>query len=188
MARRSTRATWVVAVPLTIAVVVSVVVAARHAQDKGGYSLNSKTAASISSSSPAPYPGLSAAFVSAVNSTDVKIAPVSESAPVTEESAATAALADLPPGSSASAAELVTLTNSQYPKGVLAWAIETDPADGYHAVSYGPVGAPHPAPLRNFRVDFVDASTGTWLQGVEGYSSDLILRAGSFAGSHRRTH
>ena len=141
MTRRSTRTTWVVAVPLTIAVVGSVIVAARHGQDKGGYSLNSKTAP-ISSSSAALYPGLSAAFVSAVNSTDVQIVPTSESAPVTEESAATAALADLPPGSSASAAELVTLTNSQYPNGVLAWAIETDPADGYHAVSYGRSGHP----------------------------------------------
>ena len=183
MAPRSTRTAWVVAVPLTMAVVVSVVVAAHHGQGQGGYSLSSKTAATISSSSAAPYPGLSAAFVSAVNSTDVQIAPVSESAPVTEESAATAALAELPQGSSALAAELVTLTNSQYPNGVLAWAIETDPADGYHAASYGPVGAPHPAPLRNFRVDFVNASTGTWLQGVEGYSSDLELRAGSFPGS-----
>ena len=89
MAPRSTRTAWLVAVPLTMAVVVSVVVAAHHGQDKGGSSLNSKTAASISSSSAAPYPGLSAAFVSAVNSTDVQIAPVSESAPVTEESAAT---------------------------------------------------------------------------------------------------
>ena len=172
MTRRSTRTTWVVAVPLTIAVVGSVIVAARHGQDKGGYSLNSKTAP-ISSSRAAPYPGLSAAFVSAVNSTDVQIVPTSESAPVTEESAATAALAQLPPGSSASAAELVTLTNSQYPNGVLAWAIDTDPAGGYHAASGGPVGAPHPAPPRNFRVDFVDASTGTWLEGVEGYSSGL---------------
>ena len=173
MTRRSTRTTWVVAAPLTIAVVVSVVVAARHGQDKGGYSLNSKTAP-ISSSSAALYPGLSAAFVRAVNSADVQIVPTSESAPVTEESAATAALAQLPPGSSASAAELVTLTNSQYPNGVLAWAIDTDPAGGYHAPSGGPVGAPHPAPPpRNFRVDFVDASTGTWLEGVEGYSSGL---------------
>lgn len=172
MTRRSTRIAWAAAVPLTVAVVVSVVVAARHGQDKGGYSLNSKTAP-ISSSSAAPYPDLSAAFVSAVNSTDVQIAPASESAPITEESAATAALAQLGPGSSASAAELVTLTNSQYPNGVLAWAIETDPAGGYHAVSGGPVGKPHPAPLMNFRVDFVDASTGTWLEGVEGYSSGL---------------
>jgi hypothetical protein len=174
MARRSTgitRTTWVVAVPLVIAVVASVIAAARHGQDRGGYSPNST--ASISSSSAAPYPGLSAAFVSAVNSTDVQIAPVSESASVTEGSAATAALAQLSPGSSASAAELVTLTNSQYPNGVLAWAIDTDPAGGYQAPSYGPAGYSHPAPERNFRVDFVDAATGTWLEGVEGYSSGL---------------
>ena len=175
MTRTRTRTTWVVAVPLTIAVVVSVVVAARHGQvqDKVGQSLNSNTAPT-SSSSTAPYPGLSAAFVSAVNSTDVQIATASESAPVTEESAATAAIAQLPAGSSASAAELVTLTNSQYPNGVLAWAIETDPAGGFHAISGGPAGVAHPSPPpRNFRVDFVDASTGTWLEGVEGYSSGL---------------
>lgn len=138
----------------------------------------SRAARNESPSTGSSSPGLSAAFISAVNSTDVQIVPASGPAPVTEASAVAAALAELPPGSSASAGGLVMLTNSQYPAGVLAWAIETTPAGGFSAGS-GPMGAPDQAsaqaspPLRNFRVDFVDASTGAWLEGVAGYSSGL---------------
>ena len=160
------------AVTLTMAAVVSC----------GSYSLGSKTGRNESRTT-APLPGLSAAFIRAVNSTDVQIVTKSAPAPVTEQSAVATALAEVGPGSSALAGGLVMLTNAQHPAGELAWAIETKPADGYHAVSGGPVGAPHPAPLRNFRVDFVDASTGTWLEGVEGYSSGLSLRAGGIPGT-----
>jgi len=173
MTSSSKRTAWLVAVPLAMAVVVSVILAARAGQEKSGYTLNSKTAP-IASSSAAPVPSLSAAFVSAVNSTDVQIAPATGPASVGEASAVSAALGALPPGSSALAAELVTLTNSQYPTGVLAWAIETIPAGGISAGSGGPAGTHQPSPPpRNFRVDFVDASTGAWLEGVAGYSADL---------------
>lgn len=137
----------------------------------GSYSLGSKTARNESQTT-GPLPGLSAAFISAVNLTDVQIVTTSTAAPVTEESAVATALAELGPGSSPSAAGLVMLTNAQHPAGVLAWAMETT---GRFAGSGGPVGMGHrpsPPPM-NFRVDFVDASTGAWLEAVLGYSSSL---------------
>lgn len=137
----------------------------------GSYSLGSKTVRNESQAT-APLPGLSAAFISAVNSTDVQIVSTSTPAPVTEQSAVATALAELGKGSSPSAAGLVMLTNAQHPAGVLAWAIETT---GVFVGSGGPAGVGHqpsPPPM-NFRVDFVDASTGAWLEGVTGYSSSL---------------
>jgi len=160
---RIRRAIWVLAVTLAMAAVVSC----------GSYSASGNTARNESQTT-APVPALSAAFISAVNSTDVQIVTTSAAAPVTEQSAVAAALAQLPPGSSATAAGLVMLTNAQHPAGVLAWAIETSPAGGFHAASGGPPGAAQQSPPpRNFRVDFVDASTGAWLEAVEGYSTGL---------------
>ena len=162
---RIKRTIWVSAVTLTMAAAVSC----------GSYSAGSKTARNASSAT-GPMPALSATFISAVNSTDVQIVTTNAPAPVTEQSAVAAAMAQLPPGSSASAADLVMLTNSQYPAGELVWAIETVPAGGYHAASGGPprvAGTQPSSPPRNFRVDFVDASTGAWLEGVEGYNSGL---------------
>jgi hypothetical protein len=164
---RTKRTIWVSAVTLTMAAVVSC----------GSYSLGSKTGRNESRTT-APLPGLSAAFIRAVNSTDVQIVTKSAPAPVTEQSAVAAALAQLPQGSSASAAGLVMLTNYQYPAGELVWAIETVPAGGYYAVSGGPVRRPGstasaPPPPENFRVDFVNASTGVWQEGIQGYDASL---------------
>jgi hypothetical protein len=153
------------AVTLTMAAVVSC----------GSYSAGGKTAGDELQIT-APLPALSAEFISAVNSTDVQIVTTSAPASVTEQSAVTAALAQMPQGSSASAADLVMLTNAQYPAGELVWAIETVPAGGYQAVSVGPVRPGRTVstpPPRNFRVDFVSASTGAWLEGVEGYDPSL---------------
>lgn len=156
------RTIWVSAVTLTMAAVVSC----------GSYSLGSKTGRTESRTT-APLPGLSAAFISAVNSTDVQIVTKSAPAPVTERSAVATALAQMGKGSSPSAAGLVMLTNSQHPAGVLAWAIET--LGSFALAGGGPVGIgdrPSPPPM-NFRVDFVDASTGAWLEAVTSYSSSL---------------
>jgi hypothetical protein len=144
---------------------------------EGGYAAISKTAQGARS-----LPGLSAAFVSAVNLTDVRVVAAGQTPPVTvtEQSAVAAVLAQLPSGSSVSAGDLVTLTNAQHPDGVLAWAIES--TGSYGGVSGGPVGIrgttgahhqPRRPPRPNFRVDFVDASTGAWLEGVSGYSPGL---------------
>ena len=162
---RVKRATWALAVTLTIAAAVSC----------GSYSAGGKTAGDESQTTEQPLPAFSAAFISAVNSTDVQIVTTSAPASVAEQPAVAAALAQLPQGSSASAAELVMLTNDQYPGGELVWAIETVPAGGYHAVSGGPVkpGRTPSAPPENFRVDFVNASTGVWLEGVQGYDASL---------------
>lgn len=169
---RINRTIWVPAVTLAMAAVVSC----------GSYSPGSKTARNESRTA-APLPGLSAAFISAVNATDVQIVTQSAPAPVTEQSAVATARAEWPPGSPPSAAGLVRLTNLQHPAGVLAWAIVTTgsfAASGgpgpVHAISGRPAEAaqqPSPPP-RNFRVDFVDASTGAWLEAVEGYSSKLV--------------
>lgn len=133
-------------------------------------------AARVGNGSP---PGLSSAFLGAVNSTDVHIVPAKGPAAVSEESAVSAALAQEPPGASSPAAELVTLTDSRHPAGVLAWAVQTIPVGGYIAGG-GPVPGANPnvpvhytPPRRNFRVDFVDASTGAWLGGVSGYGPGL---------------
>jgi hypothetical protein len=165
---RIKRAIWVLAVTLTMAAAVSC----------GSYHAGGKTAGDELQVT-GPLPALSAAFISAVNSTDVQIvatsAPASGPAPVAEQSAVAAALAQMPKGSSASAADLVMLTNFKYPAGELVWAIETVPAGGY-AVLAGPMPRPGHTmspPPRNFRVDFVSASTGTWLEGVEGYDPSL---------------
>jgi hypothetical protein len=164
---RIKRAIWVLVVALTMAAAVSC----------GSYSAGGKTAGDELQIT-GPLPALSSEFISAVNSTDVQIVATSAPASVAEQSAVAAALAQLPQGSSASAADLVMLTNSQYPAGELVWAIETVPAHGYQAISGGP--APFrsgqtmsPPPPRNFRVDFVSASTGAWLEGVEGYDPSL---------------
>jgi hypothetical protein len=160
---RIKRAICVLAVTLTMAAAVSC----------GSHSLGSKTARDESQTA-GPLPALSAAFISAVNSTDVQIVTTSAPAPVTEQSAVAAALAQMPPGSSASAADLVMLTNTQYPAGELVWAIETVPAGGYGPLTAGPVGVEHsPPPTPNFRVDLVNASTGAWLEAVLGYSASL---------------
>jgi hypothetical protein len=173
---RVKRATWVLAVTLSMAAVVSLTLAARnggHAQ--GGDAKVSKTARSAGS-----LPGLSAAFVRAVNLTDVRVVAASQTPPVTvtEQSAVAAVRAQLPSGSSVSAGDLVTLNNAQHPDGVLAWAIES--TGSFTWVSGGPVGIRRTAgaqhsrpPTPNFRVDFVDASTGAWLEGVSGYSPGL---------------
>jgi hypothetical protein len=163
---RIKRAIWTLAVTLTMAAAVSC----------GSYSAGGKTAGDELQTT-APLPALSAEFISAVNSTDVQIVTTSAPASVAEQSAVAAALAQLPQGSSASAADIVMLTNAQYPAGELVWAIETIPAGGF-AVLGGPapfrsgqkVASPPP---RNFRVDFVSASTGAWLEGVEGYDPSL---------------
>jgi hypothetical protein len=109
-----------------------------------------------------------------VNSTDVQIVTKSAPAPVTEQSAVATALAEFSSGSSPSAAGLVMLTNSQHPAGVLAWAIET--TGSFPLAGGGPQAetghGPSP-PAMNFRVDFVDASTGAWLEAVTGYRSGL---------------
>jgi hypothetical protein len=167
---RVKRATWALAVTLTIAAAVSC----------GSYSAGGKTAGDESQTTEQPLPALSAEFISAVNSTDITIATTSAPASVAEQSAVAAALAQLPQGSSASAAGLVMLTNYQYPAGELVWAIETVPAGGHYAVSGGPVrrpgstaSAPPPPPPENFRVDFVNASTGVWQEGIQGYDASL---------------
>jgi hypothetical protein len=164
---RIKRAAWVLTVTLAMAAAVSC----------ASYSAGGITAGAESQTTEQPLPALSAAFIRAVDSTDVRIVATSQTAPIAEESALAAALAQLPKGSSASAADLVMLTNSQHPAGKLAWAIETVPAGGYYAVSGGPVRRPGstasapPPPPENFRVDFVDATTGAWLEGVQGDSS-----------------
>jgi hypothetical protein len=167
---RIKRAAWVLTVTLAMAAAVSC----------ASYSAGGKTAGAESQTTEQPLPALSAAFIRAVDSTDVRIVATSQTAPIAEESALAAALAQLPKGSSASAADLVMLTNSQHPAGKLAWAIETVPAGGYYAVSGGPVrrpgstaSAPPPPPPENFRVDFVNASTGVWQEGIQGYDASL---------------
>lgn len=135
-----------------------------------------RTSSSSSHGVSANLPELSSELISGVNATDVTVAPVTSGSAgvMTSESVAVSeSLNEVPSGSSAVAAELVTLTNMQYPAGELVWAVQVVPKFGYGPPSGGPPGYTGPPPLRNFRVDFVDAKTGQWLEAVEGYSSPL---------------
>lgn len=123
-----------------------------------------------------PLPALTATFVAAVNSTDVTIVPASSvqerGAKVTQKAAVATALRQEQPGTVATAAELVELTNAQFPAGHLVWAVEDDPV-GNHQGGIGGVGMKDSTPSYNLSVDFVNAVTGHWLEGVTGYSSKL---------------
>jgi len=123
-------------------------------------------------------PALSGSLITAVNYTGMTIAPVganeASSASVSEANAVSAALGAEVPGSTAVAVQLFNVTSEQYPNGGLVWVIQVLPAGGYFALA-GPAGKNGPAapPARNYKVDLVDASTGQWVMGSEGYSSAL---------------
>lgn len=119
--------------------------------------------------------GLSNAVVDAVNSTNMTIVLSAISPPTTAISEATAeqtVLAQLPPGSVVEAASLVELTDGLYPTGRLAWGVSSNPA-GDHSVAGGVFVGKTAPPQFNFRVDFVDASTGQWLQADMGADPNL---------------
>lgn len=72
-------------------------------------------------------------------------------------------------------ARLMTLTSVQYPHGRLVWIIATTPDP---AARLGPMlppsststTTPPTTPARyGFSIDIIDANTGTWLQGLEGF-------------------
>ena len=103
----------------------------------------------------------------------------SERAVVPLPRALSAVLAEEGARSVAKAAQLVTLDSAQSPNGVLAWAIWVVPEGGYFPVT-GPVPIPGSAVTtpttlvqNNYQVDFVDATTGRWLQAIESYDPVL---------------
>ena len=105
-------------------------------------------------------PALPKAFIAAANQTDLTISiatPAQASAStVPEQDAVAAAERANGRGSWAMAASLVELTNGQYPKAHLAWAVDTGPvAEGM------------------FLVELVDAKTDKWFEGDSGYYSLL---------------
>jgi hypothetical protein len=105
-------------------------------------------------------PPLAKAFIAAVKKIDLTIfvaTPAQASAAtVPKEAAVHAAERANGRGSWAVAASPVQLTNAQYPKAHLVWAVDT-----------GPVGE------GLFLVELVDAKTGNWLEGDSGYYSRL---------------
>jgi hypothetical protein len=89
-----------------------------------------------------------------------------------------AALAQLPAGSKLVAADLVTLVDGPGPGGPtreLAWAFQSLPRGGYVVPSDGPPGLKEGLLRPNFRVDFVNASSGRWVMATE--SSSALTRA-----------
>jgi hypothetical protein len=117
-------------------------------------------------------PALTSSIVSAVNNTDMTITPAAagQTAMISEATAQATALNQLPPGSAVLGASLVMLTDGLFPAGRLVWAVSVNPA-GPHFVAGG-VGTSMP-PEINFRVDFVDATTGQWLQADMGRDPNL---------------
>ena len=79
-------------------------------------------------------PAFSCQLIDAVNATDMTIAAVSPqvaaSAAVSESAAVSKALANIPPGPTAVAAQLVEVTNTRYPQGGLVWAVDVVPVLG----------------------------------------------------------
>ena len=122
-------------------------------------------------------PAFSSQLVAAINNTDVTVSvvtgPPPPSATVPLSSAVSTALLQLPTGSQALAAQLVTMTTAQYPDGLLVWAVQTLPKGGYFGASAGPAGFTGTVPPRNFDVEFVNATSGQWVEGLEGYSAGL---------------
>ena len=118
-------------------------------------------------------PALSTAVVNAVNNTDMTIvlAPASQTASVTQATAESNSSQPAPFGLGCAAASLVLLTDALYPSGRLAWASSVNPAEP-HTAAGGFVGATAP-PEFNFRVDFIEAETGQWLQDDMGSSPNL---------------
>ncbi len=128
------------------------------------------------SSAEPTLPSFSHELFNALNNTDVNVSPALSQQAITgtvsEAAAQATALAQVRPGSQALAAQLVILRNAQWPSGVLAWAIQINEAGGFHAPSAGPVGNQSPPP-RNFKVVFVQAAAGTFLEGVSAYDAAL---------------
>lgn len=130
---------------------------------------------------PGPVPPLSENIVDALDHTGVTVSPLSQSeiaasgfagTPAAFQDATSAALAELPLGSTVSAASLVTLAGAPGlggPTTVLAWAIQTVPAGGYMTASAGPAGVDEQGRLvPNYEIDFVNAATGRWIMSTQG--------------------
>lgn len=123
-------------------------------------------------------PMFSGSLISAVDATGETIAPVGEgvvaSVGVPEDSAVSEAVLDSPgTGNVAVAAQVVELSDTLYPNGQLVWAIDIVPSSGFPttATPVGYTGALPPPD--DFMVNFIDASTGKWLEAVSGYSAAL---------------
>lgn len=118
---------------------------------------------------------LSTAVVDAVNSTNMTIV-LSAINPLTtaisEATAEETVLTQLASGSVVEAASLAELTDGLYPAGRLVWAVSSNPA-GDHSVAGGVFVGKTAPPQFNFRVDFVDANTGQWLQADMGADRNL---------------
>ena len=149
-----------------------VLLVAGTSESAGGCPQGSTDAATTTSMGSLP--AFSCQLIDAVNATDMTIAVVSPqvaaSATVSESAAVSKAVANMPPDSTAVAAQLVEVTDTQYPQGGLVWAVDVVPVLG---ASSGPMGHTGPPPPRNFTVQLVDAHTGIWVEGVSGYSADL---------------
>ena len=117
------------------------------------------TALGTPAASAKALPPLPKAFIAAVNNTDLTIvvstaAQQASSTTVPETAAVGEAERANGRGSWAVAASLVELTNSEYPKADLVWAVDTKPTQE-----------------AMFLVELVDAKTGRWLEGDSGYYS-----------------
>lgn len=131
------------------------------------------------STAPVPVPpaSLSPAYIASVNRTDVTIVPapaaLASTAKVTEGDAINVALSQVPPGSTALAAELVQLSGVLSLHGALAWAVAVRPQGGYGAPDQVPSGLHSAPPSYNFEVVFVNALTGSWIMADEGRGASL---------------
>ncbi len=122
---------------------------------------------------------LPSSLVNALNSTDVSVTNVQQqSTAVPLSTAVSVVLSKAGASSTAHYAGLVDLKDTQDPAGTLAWAIEIIPANGFIPFSGpAPTGTGQSTSTTqvhsNYEVDFVNASTGQWMQAVQGYDSAL---------------
>jgi hypothetical protein len=124
-------------------------------------------------------PPLSSGVISEANGTDVTIKRTFASAPVNEASAVDAAASRVSRKEmNQVAASLMMLTTGSSGAGETVWAVESRPLPGMTIPvpgggSAGPPGksstttGPESQPHVVFRLDFVNAYTGAWLQALE---------------------
>ncbi len=83
-----------------------------------------------------------------------------------------AVLAANEPGTTISAEELAYVSSVEGDTPILAWALSIIPGTPEFSSGYPGSG---PSLAANYRVDFVDALSGTWLFGRSGYDSNVLV-------------
>lgn len=113
-------------------------------------------------------PSLEAVSSSALAQEGIQLQPPTSTAAVTQAAAENAAVAALP-GSTVRQSVLAEFTDSNHVPVIsaLAWAVSLSPPTGFDGPSVGPAGG-GPGTAAGYVVVFINAQTGTMLEGIAG--------------------